>query len=194
MVLALPVVLGVLVGLAGRGDLRQIMALRLGRVELFYLAVALQLVAFPFSFLPWTTSDAVATTIWLASYALLFCGAIVNRRITGVPVIAAGMASNVIAVVMNGGHMPALPRALRAAHKHYTVHLNSAVGAHPHLGWLVDRWAVPRWIPLGNVYSVGDVVIAAGVVLLVVAAMKPRLLPFQAFRTRMPMDTALGRR
>lgn len=175
MVLALAVALGVLLGTAGRGDLRRITALRLERVELFYLAVALQLAAFPLPFFPWTTSDGAATVIWLASYALLFAGAILNRRVTGVPVIAAGMASNVIAVIANGGHMPALPQALRAAHKHYTVHFNSAVSANPHLPWLVDRWAVPRWIPFGNVYSLGDVVIAAGVVVLVVAAMDTRL-------------------
>jgi hypothetical protein len=101
---------------------------------------------------------------------------VANRRIVGVPVIAAGMASNVVAVVANGRHMPALPQALRAAHKHYAVHFNSAASAKPNVPWLVDRWAVPRWIHLGNVYSIGDVVIAVGVVLVVVAAMQPRRL------------------
>ena len=176
MVLALPVALGVLLGLAARGSLRAIATLRFRGVELFYLALALQIVAFPFPFLPWRTNDTVATTMWLASYALLGAAAIANRRIIGVPVIAAGMASNVIAVVANGRHMPALPQALRAAHKHYVVHFNSAASASPRVPWLVDRWAVPRWIHLGNVYSIGDVVIAVGVLLVVVAAMQPRLL------------------
>ena len=36
----------------------------------------------------------------------------------------------------------------------------------------VDRWAVPHWIPLGNVYSIGDVLIAIGVFLAIVAAMR----------------------
>ena len=175
MVLVLPVVLGVVLGLAARGSLRAIAMLRLRRIELFYLALALQIVAFPFPFLPWRTGNGLATTMWLASYAVLAVAAFVNRKIVGVPVIAAGMASNVVAVVANGRHMPALPQALRAAHKHYSVHFNSAASASPHLPWLVDRWAVPRWIHLGNVYSVGDVVIAVGVVLFVVAAMEPRL-------------------
>lgn len=175
MVLALPVALGVVLGLVAGGDLRAVAKLRLRHLELFYLALGLQVVAFPFSFLPWTTNDHVATSMWLASYAILGVAAIVNREIVGVPVIAAGMLSNVIAVVANGRHMPALPSALRAAHKHYAVHFNSAASARPHLPWLVDRWAVPRWIHLGNVYSVGDVVIAVGVVLFVVAAMEPRL-------------------
>lgn len=179
MVLALPVALGVLLGLASRGSLRAIATLRFRRVELFYLALAVQVVAFPFPFLPWRTNDTIATTMWLASYALLGAAAIANRRIIGVPVIAAGMASNVIAVVANGRHMPALPQALRAAHKHYVVHFNSAASASPRVPWLVDRWAVPRWIHLGNVYSIGDVVIAVGVLLVVVAAMQPRLSPLR---------------
>jgi hypothetical protein len=182
MVLALPVALGVLVGLVGRGDLRKLATIRLRRIELFYLAFVLQLVAFPVTFLPWKTNDSVATALWLASYALLVVGAVASRKITGVPVIAAGMAANVIAVVANGGHMPALPQALRAADKHYSVHFNSAMKANPRVPWLVDRWAVPHWIPFGNIFSLGDAVIAVGVVLLVVAAMQPRLPLFRAPR------------
>lgn len=174
MVLALPIVIGVLLGFAVGGNLNGLATLRLRRLELFYGAVALQLLAFPFPFFPWRTSDTVATSIWLASYGLLAVGAFVSRRIIGVPLIAMGMASNVIAVVANGRHMPVLPSALRAAHKHYTVQYNSAATAHPHVPWLVDRWAVPRWVHLGNVYSVGDVVIAAGVILLIAAAMRTR--------------------
>jgi hypothetical protein len=192
MVLAFPVALGVLIGLVTRGDLRKLATLRLRRIELFYLAFVLQLVAFPVAFIPWETNDRVATALWLASYGLLVIGAIANRKITGVPVVAAGMLSNVIAVVANGGHMPALPQALRAAHKHYSVHFNSAMNAKPRLPWLVDRWAVPHWIPFGNVYSVGDAIIAVGVVLLVVAAMQPRLL--KGRRGRDDVETKSPRR
>ena len=41
----------------------------------------------------------------------------------------------------------------------------------PSLPWLVDRWAAPDWLPLANVYSVGDVVIAVGAFVIVLAAM-----------------------
>src|ERR1700759_1708233 len=104
MVLALPIVIGVLLGFAVGGNLNGLATLRLRRVELFYGAVVLQLLAFPFPFFPWRTSDTVATSIWLASYALLAVGAFFNRKIVGVPLIAVGMASNVIAVVANGRH------------------------------------------------------------------------------------------
>ena len=57
----------------------------------------------------------------------------------------------------------------------YHRHNNSVLTAHPHLSWLVDRWAVPDWLPLGNVYSVGDVIIGIGLVVAIVVAMRPRL-------------------
>jgi hypothetical protein len=72
--------------------------------------------------------------------------------------------------------MPARESALRAAGVLYRgVHNNSAVASRPHLPWLIDRWPVPTWIPMGNVYSVGDVLIAAGAVVLVCAGMGVRL-------------------
>jgi hypothetical protein len=187
MVLGLPVVLAIAAALVFGGDLRRLSGLRLRRIELFYVAIAVQLVAFPFAFMPWRVSDAVARALWLASYAALCCGAVANLRITGVPIIGAGMAANIIAVVANGGHMPALPRALHDAGKSYVVQYNSAASATPHVSWLVDRWAVPDWLPVGNVFSVGDVVIAIGVMVLVFSAMGARLplaLPRRAAETR----------
>jgi hypothetical protein len=32
----------------------------------------------------------------------------------------------------------------------------------PHLPWLVDRWGAPEWVPVANLFSVGDVLIAIG--------------------------------
>jgi len=175
MVLALPVAASLVLALLAGGDPRRLAGLRLRGVGLFYVAIGIQLLAFPFPFFPWHTGDGLARALWLASYALLVCAAFVNRDVTGVPVIAAGMLSNVAAVVANGGHMPALPSALQAAHKSFHVHFNSAANASPHLAWLVDRWAVPHWLHVGNVFSVGDVVIAIGAALLVWSAMGARL-------------------
>jgi hypothetical protein len=51
------------------------------------------------------------------------------------------------------------------------VHDNSIDKTHPHLALLVDRWATPHWLPLGNVFSVGDVLIAVGAAVVVLVAM-----------------------
>ncbi len=47
--------------------------------------------------------------------------------------------------------------------------------ADPHLALLVDRWVAPGWVPLANVYSVGDAILFASGFVVVLIAMKPRL-------------------
>lgn len=162
MVLALPLIAGLAVAPLLGGSLRALGSLGLRSLWLFYAAIAVQLVAFPVEALPWRTPPDVASALWLVSYGLLIAAAVRNRRIPGVPVVAAGMLANVVAVAANGGRMPVLPDAMRAAGHDYGVHQNSEALADPRLSWLVDRWAAPDWVPLANVYSVGDVLIAFG--------------------------------
>lgn len=162
MALVLPLLLGLAVAplLGGRWQL--LGRVRLRAVPLFYAAIALQVAAFPIRRMPWRTPDRVAVALWLVSFALFAVGMLLNARLPGVSLVAAGLASNVTAIVANGGHMPALPSALRGAGLDFTVSRNSAEVAAPHLSWLVDRWAAPNWVPWANVFSVGDVAIAAG--------------------------------
>src|SRR5262249_6039851 len=115
-----------------------------------------------------------ARVIWLCSYGLLIAFLWANRRYVGVRVGALGVACNLVAVIANGGLMPALPSALTGAGPHYDPHNNSIHPATPHIAWLVDRWSTPHWIPFGNVFSVGDVLIALGAALVVLIAMVAR--------------------
>ncbi|HUZ85269.1 MAG TPA: DUF5317 family protein [Gaiellales bacterium] len=165
MVLALAVLAGLAAGFALGGRPSRIAATRLRATWLFYAAIAAQVAAYPSGVLPWSMPDPAATALWLGSYVLLVAAAALNLRVTGVPLIAVGMLSNLAAVSANGGHMPALGSALRAAGLRLAgVHNNSVAAAHPQLPWLVDRWAVPSFLPGGNVASVGDILIAAGAV------------------------------
>jgi hypothetical protein len=162
MALAWPLLAGLVLGRLLGGRWTRLGELRLRLVGLFYVAIGLQIVAFPVSALPWRTPDRAAVVLWLVSYGLFAVGAAANLRIPGVPLITVGMLSNVVAIVSNGGHMPALPSALRAAGLHFRQSRNSTALPDPHLSWLVDRWAAPDWVPWGNVFSVGDVAIAVG--------------------------------
>jgi len=162
MVLALPLVIGVVAALPFGGRVRNLGAARFHWLRLAYVALAFQVAAFPGGSLPWRTPDAAAVGLWIASDLLLAAVVLRNVRSPGVALIAAGLASNLLAVVANGGHMPALPQALADAGLHYTRSMNSELMAHPALPWLVDRWAAPDWIPLANIFSVGDVAIAVG--------------------------------
>jgi Family of unknown function (DUF5317) len=174
MVLAEAAIAGILLGLLSGGRLAALAELGIRRVELVYAAILLQIGAFPSGILPWSTPDRIARGLWLASFALLIGFATVNRAVRGVALVFAGLASNLAAVAANGGLMPASPHAIGAAGLTYRLHNNSISNADPRLAWLTDRWAVPNWIPWGNVFSVGDVLIAAGIIVTIVLAMHGR--------------------
>jgi hypothetical protein len=176
MVLVFAIAIGIVVGLAFGGRIGRLADLQLPGMPLFGVAIALQVLAFPSSSFPWSVPDSVATVLWLGTYALLIAIVWLNRRVTGFPIAGAGMVSNLVAIVANGGHMPALPSALREAGVAFAgVYQNSVANGHPNLAWLVDRWAAPEWVLGANVYSVGDVLLGVGGVVIVTAAMGPRL-------------------
>jgi hypothetical protein len=108
---------------------------------------------------------ALHVAIHIASYGLIavFLGA--NVRLPGAKPIALGAGSNALAIVLNGGVMPASATALRIAN--LTVHggfQNSAHVAHPTVAWLGDVIPVPG--PMANVLSVGDCLIFIGALVL----------------------------
>jgi len=164
LALALPLLAGFALAPLLGGRWSRIGTLRVRVVWLFYVAIVLQLVAFPVKVLPWHTSDRIGVVLWLISYGLFSAAVAGNVRIPGIPLIAAGLVSNLVAILSNGGHMPALPSALRAAGMHFATshNRNSTVLPSPHVALLVDRWAAPAWVPWANVFSVGDVLIALG--------------------------------
>jgi hypothetical protein len=162
MALALPLLAGLALAPLFGGRLRRIGEIRLRSTGLFFAAIALQLAAFPVSALPWHTPEDVAVALWLGSYGLLVLAALRNVRLRGVPLVVVGMIFNLSAILANSGHMPALPAALRAAGLHFQQSRNSIASSTPHLGWLVDRWGAPPWVPYANVFSVGDILIAVG--------------------------------
>ncbi len=170
MALAWPLLAGLAIAPLLGGRWSRLADLDIRWPVVFYVAIAFQIVAFPFSALPWRTPDRAGVVLWLVSYALFVIGVGRNLRVPGVPLVAVGMLSNLAAILANGGHMPALPAALRAAGLYFQQSRNSTAMSMPHLPWLVDRWATPGWVPLGNVYSIGDVLIATGGVVFVLVA------------------------
>jgi hypothetical protein len=50
--------------------------------------------------------------------------------------------------------------------------LNSAVRADPALVPLTDIYALPAWVPLANVFSIGDVLIGLGIVVVIAIGMR----------------------
>jgi hypothetical protein len=98
-----------------------------------------------------------------------------NLAIPGLAIVLAGGASNLIAIVANGGYMPASPGALALVGRlPQAAYSNSVTGEVANLAPLTDLFAMPPWVPFANVFSVGDILIGLGVAVAVVASMHGR--------------------
>jgi hypothetical protein len=112
--------------------------------------------------------------IYVGSTTVVFLAVLANRAIRGMSIVALGAASNLAAIVANGGYMPASAAAMAALGKvDPTSYSNSSIIANPSLAPLTDIFALPAWLPYANVFSLGDVVIGLGVVVVIVRAMRP---------------------
>jgi hypothetical protein len=110
-----------------------------------------------------TGAPALHALLHVASYALAGACLVANRHIKGLPVLALGAALNSLAILANRGVMPASAHAMDLAGLPPDDHFaNSAPVAHPHLLALGDVIPVPGPWPLGNVLSLGDLLIVAG--------------------------------
>jgi len=113
--------------------------------------------------------------VHIATYVLAGAFLWANRGIAGVPLVALGAAANALAILLNGGVMPASSTAQRLAGlvEGAGFH-NSAAVPHPHLLWLGDIIPVPG--PLPNVLSIGDCIIFAGMLVLLHRICRRRLI------------------
>jgi Family of unknown function (DUF5317) len=116
-----------------------------------------------------------APVLYVASSLVVLAAVLRNWRIPGLKLVAAGAFSNLLAIVANGGYMPADPAALaQAGMGPASDYSNSIVTNRPVLAPLTDIFGMPDWLPFANVFSIGDVLIAAGIVLAIAAGMAPR--------------------
>ena len=117
--------------------------------------------------------------VYVASYLLGVGFLWANRRIPGLPLIGIGAGMNLLAILANGGVMPAAPAAPAAAGLpvHVSVFSNSVVVSGARLAFLGDVFAIPASWPLHNVFSAGDVCIGLGAVAAIHRLANSRLFP-----------------
>lgn len=179
---ALP--LGVLVGYLRGGRLANLARLELRGVGFVLAALILQLLIFPLPGFEGPMIPFGTAFFHLLSYALLVGFVILNRREWGIVLMGGGMFLNVLVIAANGGYMPTYPELLervgrsKAAEKLVAEGFygnNVCIGCEglsTRLRFLGDILAVPAWVPGANVFSVGDLLLALGLVLLLQAKMR----------------------
>ena len=143
------------------GQLRALTVLRLHGGGLVLSALALQVL----TFLVLTGAPRELLLVLHAASYLLAAGFVWrNRQLPGLWLIASGALLNALVLAANGGTMPASADAVRRAglplvEQDYS---NSGVLAHPRLAPFGDVLASPGWLPLHNVFSIGDVLVLLG--------------------------------
>lgn len=149
--LASSVVLGTLAGLVMRGSWKNLRGVQVHWWPLAFVALAMRVVGL---IVPLPVAGYVAAIVLAAVIAAR------NFRLAGAPLIAAGCLLNALVIALNGG-MPFDTAAAEAvgARPLLNDRLHIAIGPETRLTHLADV------IPLGvfrNVYSAGDLLIAAG--------------------------------
>jgi Family of unknown function (DUF5317) len=172
-ILVIAVVGGLLAGTLCRGSLANLERLSLRLAWMVVLALLLQIVAF--SPLGGWLPHAAVVGLHFLSYALLLTCVAANIRRPPIVCFGIGVLSNAVTIVVNAGYMPASRGALRLAGLPVSnqPHNNSELaGAGAHLTFLGDIFALPHGVPLANIFSVGDLLIAIGLAWLIADGMR----------------------
>jgi hypothetical protein len=182
VLLAVPV--GVILGFLIGGRLERLSQIRFEWAWLAVIGLGIQILLFSTS-LGESFTGGVGEAIYVASTGAVLVAVWRNLAIPGLALVALGAISNLAAIVANAGVMPTTVEALTAAGLDPREGFsNSAVLEDPALAPLTDIFALPAGLPFSNVFSIGDVLIALGIVLVIAIGMRrgdPRTTPRPSF-------------
>lgn len=184
MVLALPVAIGLVLGKLTGGSFRSLATTPLRYAWLFVLGFAVNVVLFN----PMTSKSGwdleYGSKIYVASLVLLGIALFLNLRRLSWPIyiLTAGALLNIAVICSNGGAMPVdrglLAKAWSPSYaaqlsEHRFINNVQVANSNTRLAALEDRFLIS--LPISsNVYSIGDIFIGAGGLLLVFTEMHRR--------------------
>ena len=105
----------------------------------------------------------------------------INYRVWALLVIATGSISNLLVIAVNGGRMPSSVHALTSAGQPEIARKLVTEGAwgnvvlmseKTRLDFLGDWLYLPHGVPLATAFSIGDLTIAIGLIILIVWGMR----------------------
>jgi len=179
MILALAVVVGLAASWARHRSrtARQIAAIPLRWAWLVLLAVVLQIPLLRASFAP-TEQVTLQQALFLVSHLLLLVFVWQNRRLLAIQILGVGVILNLLVTLINGGFMPISPETLAqinpgSSAEQWTVgyHYGRSKDAillreETQLWMLSDMLVLPPPFPWPTAFSLGDLLLALGIVVL----------------------------
>ncbi|MEN6357908.1 MAG: DUF5317 family protein [Armatimonadota bacterium] len=170
-------IIGLIIAWLSGGKLDRLADLRIRCGWVLILAVALSFTSWAFRFSP-----TLKEMHWLAGIVQMaekfaFLGFVLaNLRIAGARLVIVGMVTNLLALSVNGGLMPASARAVAFVFgkKAATMPIhNSLMDAGTRLAFLCDiipmRWP---YALLPEICSIGDILITLGIVVAIIVGMR----------------------
>jgi hypothetical protein len=159
------IIVAVLVVILTKGSFKRLGRLHLHGLWLLLIAVGIQVVL-EFVDFPEARIDDLGLAILLASYALIFAFCYLNRRTSGMAIVAIGIGLNVLVIALNGG-MPTKDDVTERNGREVHVPIERSVKHKPledsdQLDFLGDVITIPGFT--SQQFSVGDIVIGIGVV------------------------------
>jgi len=170
MFLLIAIVVGFAAGLITGGRPHNLLRLNLRWNGLIFLALAVQVVIST-GWLPGGPTLVRVLYVLSNLVGILWLGR--NIRLRGIPCVLLGSVSNLLAIVANGGRMPVDGALLSPARLSQLPTNRVLVTAQTHLAWLGDRFLLGHPFPLPTVFSIGDLLIGAGIVWLIAVGMRP---------------------
>ena len=179
MILTLAIFIGLIATLVRSRLTNRTLKLPKFRLEwLVFAAVLPQILTFYIPVVGQRIPEQIVPMIQLLSMTglLVFTGA--NILQPGFWLLGLGLFSNFLVIILNGGWMPILPETL-----HYMVptkpleiwEVGTRLGMtkdkifayeNVNLVFLSDRFTLPQWVPYKVAFSLGDIIISIGVVVL----------------------------
>ena len=158
MLVLVPLVAGLLIGLATGGNIGNLAHMRF-RWPWFVLAVLVIREAVLLT--PLNRIEGVQYVYVAALAALIVWTAWHVRLVPGVWVVTAGAALNLVVILANGARMPVAPALAGVLVQRGHVGQYVLMSSNTNLNWLADWIGFPS--PLRGAYSPGDLLIAVGI-------------------------------
>lgn len=173
--------LSIMVAWLRGGSLRSLLDVRLVRAELIIGALAIRLSLTWAAAHYWPIPSPVAFVLYALAFVALLYASWLNRRLSGIAFLGAGVLANFLVIMANGGRMPVSEWALVfSGQGQFLPTLRAGaeithilVDSQTRLWFLGDVLALPAWLPMTKAFSAGDVLVMIGFFMFVQAAMLP---------------------
>ncbi|MFQ5854937.1 MAG: DUF5317 domain-containing protein [Anaerolineae bacterium] len=170
MFILIPALLSLVVAIVRGGRLIRLAQVPFRHAWVVSFSLALQVIMFTPLWHALGGGERWIPPLYILSMLALTAWFALNFRLPGMAVIGLGQILNLLVILSNGGRMPASPAALersgwisRFTAPGQTVYNNLTIATEEtRLYFLGDIFAIPKEIPLANVFSAGDVLIALG--------------------------------